>query len=400
MKILGIVAEYNPLHYGHEYQLKLARESYKADAVVVVMSGNFTQRGEPAILNKYIRAELAIKAGADLVVELPSYYSSGVLEDFALGAISVLDKLGFVDELLFGSECGDINQIKNIADAMFEDPKTYMVLRQGMRNGLTIEDANSTSLCRYALSPAQYYDMVHAITKPNNMLGIFYLIALRKLNSRIIPNTNARRGQNFDDNTMSDYVEYDRNFVSATAIREFVNRSMYMKNNADWFYRSMPEYTWLEIEKAYTEGSLIQKDALFNVFTKKLFENNMLMEDIVDLTEENKERILSGLRISKTYDEFISAAAKGLKSGAKIDRCIVHYVLGHSATLLEEFKKGSVTYNISPLAYNSVGKSLLAKIKQDTDTAYHKEQQQADSFSDELYSFLQKRMQHCIGRSE
>jgi len=390
MRIIGIIAEYNPLHYGHEYQLKLAKETFNADAVVVVMSGNFTQRGTPAILDKNIRAELAIKAGADLVVELPSYYSSGILDDFALGAVSILDKLGCVDCILFGSELGKIDSLTGIARAMYDDTYTYQVIREGMRNKLTIDAANKTLLRRYANSHEQYLEMIDAINKPNNMLGIFYIIALLRLNSDIIPITNMRKGQNFEDDSIHMSKSKEKNYVSATAIRKYVNSGAFLKEEVDWFLKSSPDYTRIELEKANRDNRIIPCDAMWKLFMRKIRSQGFSsLNGIVDITDDCKDRIREGLLSSNTYDDFISVAAKGLRSSAKIDRCIVHYVLNHSADALDGFKNDKVTYYIRVLACNNVGREIFGEQTLPIPSDYMASlQYQNDQLADNVYITL------------
>ena len=121
MKVTGIIAEYNPFHNGHRYQIQRARELTGADYIIVVMSGNFTQRGTPAIIDKYSHAQMALLGGADLVIELPVCYATGSAEYFASGAIALLNQLGCVDAICFGSECGDIFPLKNIAGALVNE---------------------------------------------------------------------------------------------------------------------------------------------------------------------------------------------------------------------------------------------------------------------------------------
>ena len=118
MKVCAIIAEYNPFHNGHEFQIKKAKEMTGADYIIVVMTGDFTQRGVPAVIDKYERTKMALKAGADLVIELPLYYSSSSAEYFASGSVNLLNKLGVVDYLCFGSECGDINILNDIANLL------------------------------------------------------------------------------------------------------------------------------------------------------------------------------------------------------------------------------------------------------------------------------------------
>ena len=125
MKIVGLITEYNPFHNGHLYHIEKARELTDADAVIVVMSGNYVQRGAPAIMPKHLRAEVALEAGVDLLMELPVCYAVGSAEYFAAGAISLFEQLGCVDAICFGSECGDYNVLENIAHIVSEEPEEY-----------------------------------------------------------------------------------------------------------------------------------------------------------------------------------------------------------------------------------------------------------------------------------
>src|SRR5699024_3057818 len=125
MKVVGLITEYNPFHNGHQYHIEKAKKETKADYVIVVMSGNFVQRGTPAIVHKYARCKSALESGADFVFEVPVAYSTASAEYFALGAISLLDQLGVVDYLCFGSEVGDIDMLRKVADFLLAYPKEY-----------------------------------------------------------------------------------------------------------------------------------------------------------------------------------------------------------------------------------------------------------------------------------
>ena len=134
MKTVGIVAEYNPFHNGHAYQIAMAKKMTGADYCIVVMSGDFVQRGTPAIMDKYIRAQSALENGADLVLELPVYYATSSAEYFASGAVALLDKLGVTDTLCFGSECGDIKVLSALAQALLDEtPQFKKILQQQMK---------------------------------------------------------------------------------------------------------------------------------------------------------------------------------------------------------------------------------------------------------------------------
>ena len=155
MKVVGIIAEYNPFHRGHEYQIRYARETLGADYVIVAMSGDFVQRGAPALMPKHLRAEMALLGGADLVLELPVQVSTASAEGFAAGGVSLLDGLGIVDELCFGSECGDTEILMETARILVAEPPVYRdFLQKNLRDGMSFPLARSRALTSYVAKSA------------------------------------------------------------------------------------------------------------------------------------------------------------------------------------------------------------------------------------------------------
>jgi predicted nucleotidyltransferase len=212
MLVNGIIAEYNPFHNGHQYHMNVAKEHTGADYTIVVMSGNFVQRGAPALLDKFKRAEMALRGGADLVLELPAYYAASSAEYFATGAVAILDKLGVVNHLCFGSECGDTETLKQIAAILSQEPDEYVeLLRDYMREGMSYPAARTTALLQYAPSFSKYRDV---FSSPNNILGIEYIKALLRRNSAITPVTTLRVGSDYHD------IRLGIHQSSARAIRE------------------------------------------------------------------------------------------------------------------------------------------------------------------------------------
>lgn len=223
MKITGIIAEYNPFHNGHEYHIREARRLTGADYIIVVMSGNFVQRGEPAIIDKYARTKMALLGGADLVLELPVIYATGSAEYFSSGAVSLLDALGCVDFLCFGSECGDIQVLHTIADILTDEPDDYQkLLKKELQKGYSFPKAREQALCSYLCgsmhelcafsqpSPSVISDI---LSTPNNILAIEYLKTLKRLNSSIEPVTVKRAGSGYHDSGLN------HRYCSASAIR-------------------------------------------------------------------------------------------------------------------------------------------------------------------------------------
>ena len=188
MKVTGIIAEYNPFHQGHAYHLSRARELTGADRVLVVMGGNFMQRGEPAIIDKYTRTEMALRNGADLVLELPAASATGSAEYFAEGAVELLDASGVVNELCFGSDLGELEPLEKAAELLLEEPEDYQeLLRAELKKGKTFPEARETALS--AFLPEQ-----SLLASPNNILAIEYIKALKRRKSSIRPLTIQRLG--------------------------------------------------------------------------------------------------------------------------------------------------------------------------------------------------------------
>ena len=217
MKIAGIIAEYNPFHKGHEYQITYTREHLGADYVIVAMSGDYVQRGTPALLPKHIRSEMALKCGADLVLELPVSVSTASAELFAKGGVQLLENLGVVDFLCFGSESGSVSELKSLAAILTEEPEEYkQVLKKHLSQGKTFPSARALALQEYTKT-VSCDSLKHAeeiLLSPNNILGIEYCKALLRVKSCIEPCTLKREGAGYHDTSL-----FNQN-PSASAIRK------------------------------------------------------------------------------------------------------------------------------------------------------------------------------------
>ena len=195
MKVLGLVTEYNPFHNGHLYHVEESKKVTGCDTVVCIMSGNFIQRGQPAIVNKWARTEMALRNQIDLVIELPVYYSVSSAEFFAYGAIKLLDSLGIIDSVCFGSEYNDIEILSTVARTLIHEPLIYKdKLSYYLGQGLSFPKARALALDHYfSQSGEEDSKLIGTImNQPNNILGIEYIKALYKLKSRIKPTTIKR----------------------------------------------------------------------------------------------------------------------------------------------------------------------------------------------------------------
>lgn len=215
MKTIGIVCELNPLHSGHKYLLDMARQKFSADYVVLVMSGDYTQRGVPSIVSKEIRTKMALMAGADAVFELPVQYATASAEYFASGAISLLNSLGCVDQILFGTENGDIEEIQKIASILNDEPDEYKKeLQKGLKRGLNFASARDAAL-KKLITISNSTTLIGS----NNILGIEYCRALMESKSSITPLTIQREGADYNSDELTGA------YASASAIRKLLENS-------------------------------------------------------------------------------------------------------------------------------------------------------------------------------
>ena len=214
--ILGIVAEYNPFHLGHLYHITKSKELSDSSYVVAIMSGNFVQRGDTSIVDKWTKTQMALLNGVDLVIELPTLYAISSAENFAYGSMRILDSLKIVDNLSFGSEVGDIEILNSIADVIHREPPEYVsILKHELNKGVSYPTAREKALLIYLNDVRRY---ANVLSGSNNILGIEYLKALKKINSKILPYTLQREGANYSD-TVS-----HKGYASSTAIRKWIEK--------------------------------------------------------------------------------------------------------------------------------------------------------------------------------
>lgn len=218
MRTVGIISEYNPFHDGHAYHIRKAKELSGADYAVVIMNGDFVQRGEPAVFDKYTRTRQALKGGADLVLELPLRFGISSAGDFALGGVLALDSLGFVTDICFGSECGDICLLDEIASVLANETDGFRAaLAEALKQGLSYPAARARAL--HEIAPDVSLTDEEVLNRPNNILGIEYCLAVRKTASALRPITVKRNGQDYHDAIKAEQKTYP----SATSLRQEIS---------------------------------------------------------------------------------------------------------------------------------------------------------------------------------
>jgi predicted nucleotidyltransferase len=348
MNVLGIVAEYNPFHNGHLLHLNRSAQLTEADVTVAVMSGNFVQRGEPAMLNKWIRSEMAVRNGVDLVLELPFVYACNSAEIFAKGAVGLLDGLGCVDSICFGSEAGEIEPLSHIADLLNEEtPDFSLNLKEKMGEGLSYPKARQE-----ALADIVGKGVADILSSPNNILGIEYLRELKRLNSSIHPFTIKR------ESALIDQVNEEDKIAGATAIRRLIDEGRlsdaceYLpKSSLDIFNNNLSGLAQLESFKALIIYSIISKskEELANVYS---------------ITEGLENKIIKSAKEASSIAELIALIKSKRYTETRIRRILMHTLMNLSRDKMNKILEENQMYT-RILAFNNKGADLLKMIKKE-----------------------------------
>lgn len=353
MKTVGIIAEYNPFHNGHAYHIRKAKELTHADYCVVVMSGDFVQRGAPAIMDKYLRAESALLNGADLVLELPVCYSISSAEHFARSSVALLDKLGVVDTLCFGSECGDIRVLTEFAKALADESPVFKeTLDREIRAGHTYPQARNTAL---EASAPHLTPHINVLTTPNNILGIEYCKALLFWKSAMEPYSVKRTGASYHDNSLN------TGFCSAIAIRESIRHA----GASEELARQIPASSLALIKDAYLKTYPVFTDDLSLLTQYSLLTNeNAGFTDYPDIDRELSDRIVKFLPQYRDFRSFCDLLKSKNRTYVRISRSLLHILLGiHRETLQRYGQEGWIFY-ARMLGFRESATPLLSAIKQ------------------------------------
>lgn len=332
MKVNGIIAEYNPFHNGHQYHLMRSAALTGADYTIVVMSGDFVQRGAPALLGKHIRTEMALQSGADLVLELPVLYAASSAEYFAAGAAALLDKLGVVTHLCFGSECGDIRLLREIARLLSGESDHYrMLLQDSLKKGNSFPKARANALfcslpsSHQSLLPADRKDLLSLLSCPNNTLGIEYIRALDKRQSPISPVTLKRSGAGYHDKLDEENCpDSGSPFCSAFAVRQ----ALLQGRDPAELTSYLPEEAGKLFLEALKKNRPLYADAFSAVvYYKLLSERECGFEKYLDVTPDLSDRIAKKSASFTGFEAFCHLIKTKNITYTRIARCLVHILL-------------------------------------------------------------------------
>ena len=353
MKTVGISAEYNPFHNGHAYHIQKAKELTGADYCVVVMSGDFVQRGMPALMDKYLRATCALAGGADLVLELPVCYAVSSAEYFATGAVALLDQLGIVDSLCFGSECGDIDVLTKFAEELLsESPSFKKELDHRLRLGYSYPQSRNAALEASAPHLTAY---TNVLSTPNNILGIEYCKAILALESHIVPCTLKRAGASYHDNSL------ESSFCSAQAIRESLRQSQIPQTVS----RQVPAYAREIAENAYLKSFPIFSDDISLLVHYSLLSRNAFgYTDYPDIDKELSDRIRKQLPKYHDFESFCELLKSKNRTYVRISRSLLHILLDIRTEDFARYQKEGPVFYARMLGFRESAAPLLSAIKE------------------------------------
>lgn len=365
MKVVGLITEYNPFHNGHVYHIQKARELTNADYVIIVMSGDYVQRGVPALIDKYTRTEMALSCGADLVIELPVAYSTGSAEYFAMGAVTLLDHLGIVDYICFGSECGDITMLDRIANHLSdESPLFQTAIKNAIKSGHSYPTARCMAIaaCRNIPGALDEKDMSdideiqRIIGQPNNILGIEYLKSIKRLNSSIEPLTIKREGADYHD------IDFAGTMISATAIRQEL-----IAGRLSSIQNGIPESVYEILNREYQKSFPIIEDDFSSLLYYRILlekENNMALSKYQDVSKDMGLRIYNELDSFSSYQNFAEHIKTKQHTLTRIYRSLLHILLDIGIKDYKFYSSYDFVSYVRILGFSKASSDLLTSIKQ------------------------------------
>ena len=351
-KVVGIVAEYNPFHNGHVYHIQKTKEQTGADFVVAIITGNFTQRGNTSVVDKWEKTKMALNGGVDLVVELPTVYSISSAENFASGAIKILNKLGIVDMLSFGMEAKDISDLNNIANVLYEEPNEFVnLLKEELKKGNSYPKARENALLKYLKDYKRYEDSLRGA---NNILAIEYLKALKKHKSNIIPIGIKREKVYYSSTKIID------EYASATGIR-----SLLLRNQIEEIRRVVPPNTFSILLNNLRDGSAALDITAYGpeILYKLRTMSVKAIANLPDVSEGLENLIKEVPGQTNNLIELINNIKSKRYTQTRIQRILLYALLGITKKDMEISKK--ITPYVRVLGCSDNGKMLLSQISED-----------------------------------
>ena len=343
-RVLGVVAEYNPLHNGHIYHLEQSKKLADCNYSIAVLGGNFTQRGDASIVNKWSKAEMALQAGFDLVLELPTLYATSSAENFADGAIKVLDSLKVVDAISFGSEIGDLDKLDSIAEVLYKEPKEYStILQRELKEGVSYAKAQENAINTYLKKSCS-----KILNSPNNILSIEYLKALKRRKSSMVPVTIKREVDNSS-------AQVKKVLASSTEIRSMIAKKKNVKT-------LIPKSTFNVLRESIRNGELVLdlnefEDAILYSLRKMSVEEIAMLPNI---SEGLENKIKKASNEYNSLENVIEEIKSKRYPETRVKRILIHSLLGITQKDIDMSKR--VIPYIRVLGFTARGQKMISAI--------------------------------------
>lgn len=372
MKVVGLITEYNPFHNGHLYHFTTAKQQSGADYTLCVMSGNFLQRGEPALVNKWARAQMALEAGIDLVLEIPVAYATRSAQAFAEGAVRMLEASGVVTHLCFGSELGSLDPLTTVASLVLEEPEDLrMLIRKHLDRGLVYPKARSEALSEYFMQPgklspvpAETGDMSvripwdEIVKSPNNILGIEYLRALQLLGSSIRPLTLQRLHSGYNEIKLR-----HSSIASATSIRHNLQEKGKLSLELKAY---LPDSSWRLLSREFQagRGPVFPENLCPHLLMKLRTGTPDDLLEIPDVSEGLEYRIWEAAQEATSFYSLVDKIKTKRYTWTRIQRILLHFLLGYTKSMAERFQDAGGPQYLRVLGFTDRGRYLLKEMRE------------------------------------
>ena len=348
MKHIGIIAEYNPFHNGHQYQIKTITQQFPNKKVIVIMSGDFVQRGEPAIYNKYLRTECALECGADIVLELPPRYAFSSAEYFASAAVLGLYYTGMVDTICFGAENDNIELFETVAKLLVNEPDSFKnILKEELKNGTSFPKARAIAVSSYLQNP----DCFTLLEQPNNILGIEYIKAIYKYEVPLSVCIIKRTGSDYHNTSLDD------TFSSATALRKGIKEQ----------FSQLSNYMPSSVHSLLCQSSSAQplySDDFYQCLLYCLWKHKNEYMDYFEMTQDISNRLHSLTDYPTNIDELVTLCSSKNYTKTRIRRILLNLLLNVKQEEMDTLKQHHYISYLRLLGLKKESSFLLKEAKE------------------------------------
>ena len=405
LKITGIITEYNPFHYGHLYHYEKSKKITNSDAAICIMNGNFTQRGLPAITDKWSRAKMALEAGVDIIFELPLVYGIRSANYFAKGSVKLLAETNLVSNFVFGSESGKIKPLMKIAQFLNKNDNNFnQEIQDLIRAGHSYPVAREKALNKFFKDEK----VISEIKSPNNILGIEYIRAVLENNLDLNPLTIKRTSNNYHSN------EINGEFASGSALRKLI-----IKNKIEKLKKLVPESSFEILKNELINGKIpVNKNNLtFPILTKLRMSSPKELKKYAEIINGLENRFYNSALESGNYNQLIEKINTKSITQNRIQRNLLHILFGLTEKEFNKIDTNGPAY-LRVLAFNKNGEKILSKLKEksnlpiitqisnylnDVDLASENpviKQLSYEILADDIYSLLYKNPKYRKGRQD